>query len=193
MLASGNSNRKAERPTNAILNYLYALIEVEAVMACHVVGLDPGLAIIHSDTRGRHSLALDLIQPVRPAVEEFVLKLLEQAEIPAGSSSPRLRRVRLTGLPRAAQSPVQSETLPLWANLVAPIAERLEHDLGKVMTGKYQPATPLTRGRARKAAAVVKARKTAGSCCGIVASSIQQAAWTKRTEPIEPVPIAVVP
>ncbi len=50
VLASGNSNRKAERPTNAILNYLYALIEVEAVMACHVVGLDPGLGIIHSDT-----------------------------------------------------------------------------------------------------------------------------------------------
>jgi CRISPR-associated endonuclease Cas1 len=73
VLGASNSNRRAERPVNAILNYLYALAESEAVLACHRVGLDPGLGIVHLDTRGRQSFALDLLEPVRPAIERFVL------------------------------------------------------------------------------------------------------------------------
>lgn len=69
VLASSNANRKAERPVNALLNYTYALLEIEAILACHAVGLDPGLSIVHSDIQGRQSLALDLIEPVRPEVE----------------------------------------------------------------------------------------------------------------------------
>ena len=41
MLASTNANRKAERPVNGIVNYLYALLEAEAILACQAVGLDP--------------------------------------------------------------------------------------------------------------------------------------------------------
>jgi CRISPR-associated endonuclease Cas1 len=158
VLASGNSNRKAERPTNAILNYVYALLEVEAVLACQVVGLDPGMGIVHSDTRGRSSLALDLIEPVRPAVDEFVLDLLERRTF---------RRVEFTETPdgharlRAPLTHDLAETLPMWAKLIAPIAEKVAHDLGKAMAGKYQPATPLTRKHAHAAAAAVKVRKAA--------------------------------
>ena len=78
MLASANGNRKAERPVNGILNHLYSLAEAEAVLACQAVGLDPGLGLIHNDARGRQSLALDLIEPVRPLVDSFALDLLEQ-------------------------------------------------------------------------------------------------------------------
>jgi CRISPR/Cas system-associated endonuclease Cas1 len=41
VLASSVQNRKAERPVNAILNYLYSLVEAEAILACQTVGLDP--------------------------------------------------------------------------------------------------------------------------------------------------------
>ena len=47
--ASAASNRKAERPVNAMLNYLYALVEAEAILACRTVGLDAGLGIVHAD------------------------------------------------------------------------------------------------------------------------------------------------
>ena len=50
-LVGGKANR-ADGPANAILNYLYALLEAEAVLACHVVRLDPGLGIVHADNRG---------------------------------------------------------------------------------------------------------------------------------------------
>jgi CRISPR-associated protein Cas1 len=56
-----------------MLNYLYALVEAEAILACQAVGLDPGLGLVHSDTRARASLALDLMEPVRPEVDDFVL------------------------------------------------------------------------------------------------------------------------
>ena len=78
MLASAASNRKAERPVNAILNYLYSLVEAEAILACQVVGLDAGLGIVHADAKGRQSLALDLMEPVRPEVDRFVLDMVER-------------------------------------------------------------------------------------------------------------------
>jgi hypothetical protein len=37
VLASSASNRRAERPTNSILNYLFALLEAEAILACQLV------------------------------------------------------------------------------------------------------------------------------------------------------------
>jgi CRISPR-associated endonuclease Cas1 len=78
VLASANGNRRAERPVNGVLNYLYALAEAEAVLACQAVGLDPGLGLIHNDARGRQSLALDLMDPMRPLIDAFTLDFLEQ-------------------------------------------------------------------------------------------------------------------
>ncbi len=61
---------------NSILNYLFALVEAEAILACQTVGLDAGLGIVHSDAKGRQSLALDVMEPIRPVVEAFVLDLV---------------------------------------------------------------------------------------------------------------------
>src|SRR5262249_34616169 len=40
------SPRLAASPAHALLNYLYALLEVEARVACLTVGLDPGLGVL---------------------------------------------------------------------------------------------------------------------------------------------------
>jgi CRISPR-associated endonuclease Cas1 len=158
VLASSVQNRKAERPVNAMLNYVYALVEAEAILACQAVGLDPGLGLVHSDTRGRASLALDVMEPVRPEVDDFVLDLVEHrtfgkvefVESPDG-------HVRL----RSPLSHDLAETMPRWAKSLAPIAEHVAHAFGRAMAGKYQPVSPLTRDRTRAAQAVVKARKSA--------------------------------
>src|SRR3989454_6479435 len=67
------SPRLAANPVNAMLNYLYALLESEARLAAAALGLDPGLGVLHVDTPARDSLALDLMEPVRPQVDAFVL------------------------------------------------------------------------------------------------------------------------
>jgi CRISPR-associated endonuclease Cas1 len=68
--------RLATNPGMALLNYLYALLEAEATIAARIVSLDPGLGIIHADQLNRDSLAADLMEPVRPAVDAYVLELI---------------------------------------------------------------------------------------------------------------------
>src|SRR5262249_36498610 len=60
------SCRLAANPINAMLNYLYALLESEARLAAAALGLDPCLGFLHSDANARDSLACDLMEPVRP-------------------------------------------------------------------------------------------------------------------------------
>lgn len=68
---------RAANPINAILNYLYALAEVECRYACLALGLDPGLGYLHADIPQRDSLALDFIETIRPDVDKYVLDFLQ--------------------------------------------------------------------------------------------------------------------
>src|SRR5258708_29021448 len=65
------SPRLAANPANAMLNYLYALLESEARLAASALGLDPGLGVLHVDTRARDSLACDLMEAIRPGVDAY--------------------------------------------------------------------------------------------------------------------------
>jgi hypothetical protein len=163
------------------LNYLYALAEAEAVLACHAVGLDPGLGLIHNDARGRQSLALDLIEPVRPLVDSFVLELLEQRTFrKAEFTETTDGHCRL----KAPLTDDLAETLPLWSKALAPVAEKFAHTLGQAMAGKYTSTTPLTTARQRHAQAVVKARKDTNKAVAASTTSRQRvsaktkAVWT---------------
>lgn len=76
LIHAGPGARDAADPLNAILNYTYALAETECTIALRAVGLDPGLGVMHTDQRARDSLALDLIEPLRPVADDLVLQLL---------------------------------------------------------------------------------------------------------------------
>jgi CRISPR-associated endonuclease Cas1 len=84
LLASGNRN--AVHPVNALLNYAYRMLEIQAVLACHAAGLNPTLGFIHTDRYDRDSLALDIMECVRPEVDEFILGMLAHC----GNDSPRI-------------------------------------------------------------------------------------------------------
>jgi CRISPR-associated endonuclease Cas1 len=156
VLASAASNRKAERPVNAMLNYLYSLVEAEAILACQAVGLDPGLGVVHADAKGRQSLALDIMEPVRPEVDAFVLDMIERRTFrKVEFSETSDGHVRL----RSPLTHELAETMPQWAKSLGPIAEHVAHAFGKAMADTYSAATPLTSRRLRDAQAVVKARK----------------------------------
>ena len=60
-------------PANAILNYLYCVLESESRLAAAALGLDPGLGVLHVDTPARDSLACDIMEPVRSAVDSYLL------------------------------------------------------------------------------------------------------------------------
>jgi len=69
-------NRKAVDPPNALLNYLFGVLEAEIKLTTLGVGLNPHLGMLHADLPFRPSLAADLMEPLRPQVERQVLSLL---------------------------------------------------------------------------------------------------------------------
>lgn len=65
--------RLAITPVHAMLNYLSSVLESECRLLLTVHGLDPGLGVgLHSDTRNRDSPALDVLEPVRPQLENWL-------------------------------------------------------------------------------------------------------------------------
>jgi CRISPR-associated endonuclease Cas1 len=145
------SPRLAVNPANAMLNYLYAILESEARLAISELGLDPGLGVLHSDTRTRDSLACDLMEPIRPQVDAFLLDWLRSGSLQRKwFFEERDGNCRLTG-EFAAQL---SETSKLWKQALGPFAEWMLRALwsSNSSTSRIEvPATRLTQDRKREA------------------------------------------
>lgn len=151
-LVTGRS-RKASNPANAALNYLYAIAEAEAKIAAIAVGLDPGLGVLHVDERLRDSLACDLMEPVRPAADRFLLDLLS-------SRTFRKRDFFETreGVCRIMPplTNILAETAPRWAAAIAPLAEEFARqviagdDDGRKARRQPTPLTESNRSAGRK-------------------------------------------
>jgi CRISPR-associated endonuclease Cas1 len=145
------SPRLAVNPANAMLNYLYAILESEARLAISQLGLDPGLGVLHSDTRTRDSLACDLMEPIRPQVDAFLLDWLRSGSLQRKwFFEERDGNCRLTG-EFASQL---SETSSLWKQALGPFAEWMLRALwsSNSSTSRIEvPATRLTQDRKREA------------------------------------------
>jgi len=109
------------------LNYCFALLEAEARLCISALGLDPGLGIgLHTDTANRDSLALDVLEPVRPQLEAWMLNWIANEPFrradffETGNGNCRLKSQLCRRL---------SETAPVWRKLVAPWAEYLAQTL----------------------------------------------------------------
>ena len=72
---SGRNKRPPKDPINAILSLSYVLAGVEIGQIIHRKGLDPAIGLIHSIQESRESLMLDILEPIRPIIDEFVLWL----------------------------------------------------------------------------------------------------------------------
>jgi CRISPR-associated endonuclease Cas1 len=114
------SPRLAANPPNAILNYLYSILESEARLAAAALGLDPGLGVLHVDTPARDSLACDLMEPIRAHVDAYLLDWITRQPLRREwFFEQRDGNCRLFG----SFATQLSETAPIWGRAVAPIAE----------------------------------------------------------------------
>ena len=66
----GRSRRPPMDPVNALLSFLYTLLVQDVTGAIEGVGLDPQVGFLHRDRPGRPSLALDLMEELRPFVAD---------------------------------------------------------------------------------------------------------------------------
>ena len=144
------SPRLAANPANAILNYLYALLESEARLAAVALGLDPGFGFLHVDTDARDSLASDLMEACRAHIDAYLLDWIRRQpfrrewffEKPDGNC--RLMASVCLRL---------SETAQTWGSLIAPVAEWVSRTLWstiRVSSGRRGPATHLTQMHRRE-------------------------------------------
>jgi len=145
------SPRLAANPPNSILNFSYALLESEARLAVAAVGLDPGLGFLHMDSRTRDSLACDLMEPVRPQVDAYLLEWISREPLRREwFFEQRDGNCRLMG----SFAVRLSETAQTWARAVAPLAEWVARTLWSTIpkpTRKLSPATRLTQHHRRQA------------------------------------------
>ena len=79
---SGRNRRPPRDPANAALSYGYGILLNRMLSLIEASGLDPWIGFLH-ETSGRHpSLALDLMEPFRPAaVDRLVLRLLNLGQL----------------------------------------------------------------------------------------------------------------
>ena len=136
--------KRAQTPTHAILNYLYAILQTEATIAAQRMGFDPTLGLMHADKRYRPSLASDLMEPARPAADRIVVELLGGRELMRGEVVETRQGICRLGVPLARELAKNSHHL---REAVAPHAERLA---GRLLKSADHP-TPITRRRHRAA------------------------------------------
>lgn len=77
MQFSGRTRRPPRNRSNSMLSYAYTLLMTDCLHALECTGLDPYVGFIHGDRPGKPSLALDIMEELRPVIaDRFVLRLI---------------------------------------------------------------------------------------------------------------------
>ncbi|GAB5467943.1 MAG: type I-C CRISPR-associated endonuclease Cas1c [Rhodospirillales bacterium] len=81
---AGRTRRPPLDPFNALLSFLYTLLTHDCRSAAESVGLDPAVGFLHRDRPGRPSLALDLMEELRPILaDRLALALVNRRQLRA--------------------------------------------------------------------------------------------------------------
>jgi CRISP-associated protein Cas1 len=70
-------NRNASHPTNAILNYAYAVLKSQIQINVVAEGYDPTIGIMHEGSDGSSAFVFDLIGPERAGIDRKVLEFIK--------------------------------------------------------------------------------------------------------------------
>jgi CRISPR-associated endonuclease Cas1 len=148
-----HSPRLAANPPNALLNFLYGILESEARLSAVAMGLDPGLGCLHVDTPNRDSLACDLMEVCRPKCDAFVLDWLQREALRRSDFwEDRNGNCRLV----SSLAVKISETAETWRRLIAPVAEYVAQEFWSSISARTTKparraiATRLTQSRKRE-------------------------------------------
>ena len=81
----GRNRRPPLDPVNALLSFAYSVLTNDCASALETVGLDSYVGFMHRDRPGRKSLALDLMEELRPCfADRFVLTAINNRVLDEG-------------------------------------------------------------------------------------------------------------
>ena len=122
------TNRRATDPVNACLNYGYKIGEVVCRNALLEQDLDPSFGVLHTDKPGRASLALDLLEVVRPDIDATVIDLLgANQRVGNHRCSRKMFHEQGNSVVRVLAPLTYQlvESMPVWSEKVQPYARRM--------------------------------------------------------------------
>lgn len=119
---AGRTRRPPLDMTNAVLSFLYALLQAECAGAAEGVGLDPQVGYLHALRPGRPALALDLMEELRPVVaDRLAITLVNRRQLKPEHFEKQLagavllndegRKIVLTAYQRRKEEEVQHRLL----------------------------------------------------------------------------------
>lgn len=80
----GRNRRPPLDNMNALLSFLYTLLVHDVQAALEAVGLDPAVGFLHRDRPGRPSLALDIMEELRPLMaDRLALSVVNRQQVKA--------------------------------------------------------------------------------------------------------------
>jgi CRISPR-associated protein Cas1 len=78
----GRNKRPPLDNVNALLSFLYTILAHDVSSALESVGLDPAVGFLHRDRPGRHGLALDIMEELRPYLaDRLALTLINRQQV----------------------------------------------------------------------------------------------------------------
>ena len=116
-------NENATNPSNAMLNYLYALLYTQTRIGLLKAGFDPSAGILHKDDVYRESFIYDIMEAVRPEVDDWLLNFIQNNRLPK-----KYFTVMPAGYIRLSLylTPQLIETVPLWEKGIEPVINRIK-------------------------------------------------------------------
>lgn len=151
---SGRNRRPPRDRANALLSFVYSLVLTDCVAACEGVGLDPQFGYLHALRPGRPSLALDLLEELRPVLaDRLALSLVNRRQLHSPDFDERVggavhlgdagRKKVIVAYQKRKQEeishPVLGQQVPL--GLVPHVQARL---LARHLRGDVEAYTPFT-------------------------------------------------
>ena len=110
-------------PAKAVLNYLYALLFAETRFGLLSADFDPMAGVAHADNQYRDSFVYDVMEPVRPDVDAWLLEFFQNHKFTAKDFYEKKDGgIRLT----LRITPILAETVSLWSEKIGSVIEQVE-------------------------------------------------------------------
>ncbi len=119
------SRRPPKDPFNALISLAYTLLYSECTLNAYIAGLDPAIGFLHGVDFGRYSLACDLIEPLRPLVDSWVLGLFRQKILQPEHFSQNEKGCLLGKAGRAKFYAAYEQQMPYWRSLLKKLTAHL--------------------------------------------------------------------
>lgn len=108
------NRRPPKDPVNAVLSLSYVMAYNLAIRHATSVGLDSRLGFYHRLSHGRHSLASDLMEPLRPIIESWVIFLFHEGILHPRDFSRQAEQCLLGKSGRLRYYEALENQLPIW-------------------------------------------------------------------------------